>query len=172
MIRLNSAVALVCLCVSATTFALPEDREKPITGVANKTTFDANAGKSIFTGNVRISQGLLTIYADEVVFERDEETGDLTYLLATGNPVRFIDTPSATEPPIEVRGSKIEFYQLENRIITTGSASLTQEDNQAVGERIEYNTVSGVMTIESAIVVNGDTDAEQATFVLQPGKND
>lgn len=172
MTLLKIAATIICIGVASNVIAVPEDRDKPITGVANKTTFDANAGISIFSGNVQINQGALTIYADEVVFERDDTTGELTYLLATGNPVRFVDTPNANEAPIEVRGEKIEFFQLENRIITTGTASLTQDSNQAVGERIEYNTVTGVMTIESAIVVNGDNDAEQATFTLQPGKND
>lgn len=150
-------------------WALPEDREKEITGQADRQTFAANSGTTVLTGNVIIRQGALTIYADKVTIETDETTDELRYMLAEGAPVRFIDTPSADDGEVTVTGATIEFFPLENTIITLGDAKILQTGNQAQGERIEYDTVTGVMTIESRRLLTGNDSDAQAEFILQPG---
>ena len=148
--------------------ALPGDRDLAIRGKAHKTTLDGNSGQTTLTGSVVITQGALSIYADEVIFRRDPETQRITYLKATGQPARFIDTPTENQPPVEMRGTQIEYFPDDNTIITFGEAELQQNDNQASGERIEYNTESGVMVIESARLLRNDDSAPQAEFTLQP----
>lgn len=169
MTRLNTlTIALITALLAVQAAALPGDRDLAIRGKAHKTTLDGNSGETTLTGNVIITQGALSILADEVVFKRDPDTQRITYLIATGQPARFIDTPSAEQPPVEVRGSQIEYFPDDNIIITFGNAELQQSDNQASGERIEYDTESGDMTIESARLIRDDENAPQAEFTLQP----
>jgi lipopolysaccharide export system protein LptA len=166
------SVAALCtylLCSYAT--ALPEDRDKRIVGKAHKTQIDANTGKTVFKEDVVIRQGLLSIFADEVTIEQNSTTEEIEYMLATGDPVKFIDTPSSNGKIIEVKGRTIEFFPLQNVIITLGQAEIEMEGNSARGERIHYNTVTGVITIESEKTVNSATSGEQAEFILQPGTN-
>lgn len=169
MIRLNTAAILLLSCIiAATAAAVPGDRERPIRGKAHRTTLDGNTGQTTLTGDVIITQGTLSIYADEVIFQRDPETRRINYLIAKGNPARFIDTPDAGQPPVEMQGARIEYFPDQSKIITLGQARLLQSSNEASGERIEYNTETGVMVIESARLVNDDEQAPQAEFILQP----
>lgn len=164
----RTAIILTSLILSVTAFALPGDRELAIKGKAHRTTLDGNSGKTTLTGDVLITQGTLSIYADEVIFQRDPDTQLITYLVAKGNPARFIDTPDESQPPIEMRGLQIEYFPQNADIVTLGDARLIQSNNQANGELIKYNTDSGIMIIESARVVNDDEQAPQAEFTLQP----
>jgi lipopolysaccharide export system protein LptA len=171
MTRLKHLIAITLttyfFCSYAT--ALPEDRDKKIVGKAHTTQIDANTGRSIFKEDVVIRQGLLSIFADEVTIDQNAETEVIEYMLAKGSPVRFIDTPSTNGKVVEVTGKTIEFFPLENLIITLGDAVIDMDGNTARGERIQYNTVTGVITIESEKTVNDTSDGKQAEFILQPG---
>jgi lipopolysaccharide export system protein LptA len=151
--------------------ALPEDRDKKIIGKAHTTQIDANTGKTVFKEDVVIRQGFLSIFADEVTIDQNSTTEEIEYMLATGDPVKFIDTPSSNGKQIEVKGRTIEFFPLKNLIITLGQAEIQMDGNSAKGERIQYNTVTGVITIESEKTVNSTSNGEQAEFILQPGTN-
>ena len=169
----NAFVSLFfVLLMPALCFGLPEDRDKPITGKAEKTTIDANTGKTILTGNVVIRQGMLTIYANQVTIENDEATNKTKYILATGNPVQFTDTPQLEKPQVEVTGQQIEFFVMDNLIITFDNAKIRNGGNEATGERIQYDTVTGLMTIEGECALIQTDNCEQAEFTLQPGAKD
>jgi lipopolysaccharide export system protein LptA len=170
--HLIAAVFVALMSLSHQALALPEDRDKPITGKASKQTLNANTGQTTLTGNVQIRQGNLTILADEVTLETDPITNDLRYMIATGNPVRFSDLPNADEALVEISGRQIEFFPMDNQVITLGKAVIVQGGNRASGERIKYDTVTGIMTIESEIIVNETPDGEQAEFIIQPGTVD
>ncbi|MEJ2062547.1 MAG: lipopolysaccharide transport periplasmic protein LptA, partial [Reinekea sp.] len=133
------------------------------------TTIDLNSNKSVLTGNVVITQGLLTIYADRVELENDEITNDLTYVYAIGNPVRMIDTPIADKPPVEVTGHTVEYFPADNMIITIGDARITRSGSKASGERIEYNSFTSVMTIKAKRIISGNPDDKQAELIIEPG---
>lgn len=160
---------ITMLCLSSVIEALPEDRDKPIRGKADSNQLNANTGVTVLTGNVVITQGMLEIYADKVTLEVDPVTNQLTYLIAEGAPATFFDQPSLEQSIVEVSGSNIEVYPLQNQVITTGEAQLTQDGNTASGEKIEYNTLSGLMTIISRRSLLGDPDEEQAELIIQPG---
>jgi len=159
-------ISLFCI---TSAWSTPSDRQKKITGTQKTATIDANSGKTVLIGNVIIRQGALIIYADKVSLETDKVTNELVYMLAEGQPVRFIDTPVENGYPVEAKGLQIEFLPLKNTIITTGQAQITQQGNQANGERIEYNTVTGLMTIESKRAITGNNDDNQAELIIQPG---
>jgi lipopolysaccharide export system protein LptA len=154
------AIAMIVIGTHAS--ALPEDRNLPIKGTADQKRLDLNSGQYFLTNNVVIFQGNLSIYADTVTIERDSTTQEISYILAKGNPVRFIDTPSADGKILEIEANTIEFLPNENGIIAFGNAKITQEGTFARGERIEYNTVTAIMNIKGG-------EDEQAEFIIQPG---
>jgi len=165
----TALLALASLCVATLAWATPEDRNKPITGKADSNTIDANTGKTILLGQVVITQGALIIYANKVTIETEGQTNRLSYLLAEGNPVRLYDQPVADGETVEVQGLRIEFFPNDNKIITLGQAKITQVGNQADGERIIYQTDTGVMTIESEQTVTGQPGGKRAELLIQPG---
>lgn len=167
--NLTFLIALFCFSVSSALQALPEDREKKIESTADTTTIDLNTNKSVLTGNVVITQGMLTIYADRVELENDPITNDLTYVYAIGNPVRMIDTPTLDKPPVHVNGQTVEYFPDQSLVITVGNASITRSSSEAHGERIEYNSLTGLMTIKAKRLISGNPDDSQAELIIEPG---
>jgi len=165
----TALLMLASLCAASLAWATPEDRNKPITGNANSTTLDANSGKTILLGQVVITQGALVIYADKVTIETEGEENRLSYLLAEGNPVRLYDQLEAGGETMEVQGLRVEFFPNDNKVISLGKAKVIQVGNQADGERIVYQTDSGVMTIESEQTVTGQPGGKRAELLIQPG---
>lgn len=156
-----------CL-ITHNVYALPEDRDKAITGKADQQTFSATTGVSVLTGNVLIEQGLLKILADEVTITTDNETNQLTFVSAKGNPVILYDTPSIEQGEVVVKGDLVEFSPLDEVMTAMGNATLSQTGNEAKGQRIEYNSTTGVIIIESERLLGKDKEAPQAEFILQP----
>lgn len=158
--------------LSVLAFALPSDRDLPIQGTADDKLINTGSGEVTLTGNVHVWQGNLEIFADTTLIETDQQTSQLTYLSAKGNPARYIDLPNDDQEKIEVTGSHIEYFPEQNLIITTGNARINQGGNQASGERIEYNANTGVMSIQSKRSVSGDQADSQAELIIQPGSID
>lgn len=166
------ALTISAAFISSMAFALPEDRDLPITGKADTNTFDTGNGVSVLIGNVVIHQGELEILADEVTIETDPETNDLTYMKAIGQPAKFTDIPEVGADLVEVTGATVEYYPQKNLIVTVGNAQISQSGNEARGEQIEYDTLTGQMVIQSARALTGNNEAEQAELLLQPGTVD
>ena len=170
MTRLNQARLLAVITVTiGLAQALPEDRELPISGKADRSWTNTISGENELTGNVVIRQGELSIQADKVVIHRDDDSGEIVYMLANGKPVVFTDLPAVDGEKIIVEGQHIEYFPNQDRIITEGNARLFQAENEARSARIEYNTKTGVMQIESKRSLDGGNTSEQAEFIIQPG---
>lgn len=164
------AVITLLMILSATVaWAAPEDRQKPITGRADSNIIDVNTGNSVLTGHVTIMQGSLTIQADTVSIQVDITSNRLTYMIATGLPVVLTDTPKENSGVITLTGRQIEFFPDENRVVSLGEATLGHDKNQAKGERIEYNLLTGTTQIDSDRTINSRPDGNQAVFIIQPG---
>jgi lipopolysaccharide export system protein LptA len=168
----NTFLSLGLIFSATVSFALPEDRQLPITGRSDEKTIQTATGLVTLSGNVFITQGNLEIFADLTTLETDQNSKQLEQLIANGTPARFIDLPTLTGNKVEVSGLKIEFYPNRDLIITTGKAEITQNGNIVHGERIEYNTVTGLMNIHSQRSVTGNPDDEQAELIIIPGAID
>lgn len=168
-LKMQLAVFILILGYTNLALALPEDSQKSITAIQDSAFINANTGETILKGNVIITRGNLKIFADKVLLERDKVTNNITRIFAEGNPVRFIDKPSIDGDLVEVKGLQIEFFPDSNNIITLGNAQIIQAQNTAHGERIDYNTVTRLMTIESKRYLSGNENDAQAELVIQPG---
>lgn len=84
-ISLMMLLALSCLVVLPA-WALPGDRDQPMTITADEGNFKSSRGEATFTGNVYLKQGTLEVWADTLDVRRDPETGDITFLEAKANP--------------------------------------------------------------------------------------
>jgi len=165
-------IAVSYLVIATNVTATPEDRTLLIGGKGDSMTLDANTGNNLFTGNVTISQGHLSIFADTVRIQRNtSDNSIIDYIKAEGLPAHFNDTPTENGQVITVEGLVIEFFPMENKIITTGNAIIHQAGNKASGARIEYDTVTGIMKISSERVIGKTENGKQAEFILQPGAN-
>ena len=164
-------LALTCLVVQPA-WALPGDRDQPMTITADEGNFKSSRGEATFTGNVYLKQGTLEVWADTLDVRRDPETGDITFLEAKGEPARYQELPSEEDGLIEVRGSRIEYRPDEDLIITEGNGHLTQAGSDIEADYIRYNLLDESLDVRSRRSTESNHDAPQATWTLQPGAMD
>jgi lipopolysaccharide export system protein LptA len=102
---------------------------KPIEVDADRLSAD-NAHDSVtFEGNVVARQGDVTMYADRLFAAYDRRTNSIERIDAEGN-VRFIQEGR------EARSARATFYNLEQRVVLSGGATLQQGENTLEGESI------------------------------------
>jgi lipopolysaccharide export system protein LptA len=117
----------------------------PIHVTSNKLVAYNNKGEYIFTGDVTVIRGELTINTDKMNVYRDKKTGDIEKIVCTGNVV--------VKRPNEVaKGDKATYIDNEGKIILEGNASakrMGDELRKLYGEKItiflnkDYAVVEG-----------------------------
>ena len=80
-------VALLGMSCSAA-FAVPSDRNQPISLVADHATYNDKTGVTTYTGNVVIEQGTMKLQADSIVGQLNSQR-QLQTINATGRPAKF-----------------------------------------------------------------------------------
>lgn len=167
--RTRAWLTLLCGCLLATgARALPGDSEQPMNITADRGTFYNNRGEANFVGNVYLKQGTLEVWADTLDVIRDPETGDIEFLEAHGQPARYQQVQEVGEPPLKVRGLRIEYKPDEDVIITEGEGHVEQAGNTTEGHFIRYNLTEETLEVRSLRAEGQDEDAPQATWTLQP----
>lgn len=165
------ALALFCLIFQGA-WALPGDRDQPMTITADEGNFRSSRGEATFTGNVYLKQGTLEVWAETLDVRRDPETGDITFLEARGEPARYQELPSEEDGLIEVRGLRIEYRPDQDLIITEGDGHLTQAGSDIEADYIRYNLTDESLDVRSRRSTEDNEEAPQATWTLQPGAMD
>ncbi len=128
---------LIVSQLSTLSWGLESDSKQPIYIEANSVTFDDKKGESIYIGDVRVVQGSMQLYADHlVVYSIDRKTDKI---IATGNPLRFQQTPVEGKSDIHGESLRAEYYAADNRLILLQQALIWQGDNTYASERIEYD---------------------------------
>ena len=131
------ATLLAIICNISYSYALPDDKNQPIDVVADTASMDNSTGTTILTGKVEIVQGSLTITADKLVVQRNQQ-GDIHRMTATGNPAHFSQQQLPGNPHTKAWGTKM-VYSVANQTITiTGNAKVQQLDDKFTGDTVVY----------------------------------
>ena len=123
-------------------FALPSDRNQPISLEADRATFNEKTGVTTYTGNVVIEQGTLKINAQSIVANLTSNN-QIKVVTAQGSPAKFQQQIDAKSGLARGEGRKI-IYNAETGIITlSGSAFLSQNGATFRGENLTYSMNKG-----------------------------
>ena len=121
---------------SSVLMALPEDRQQPISISADQAEIAQTEGLSVYSGAVVVTQGSMTINAEQV--EIHHVNDELSLIVATGKPAHFQKQVNHHEDLTQVWGDAIR-YQLSNeQLEIIKSAKLEQQGNTTSGDRIIY----------------------------------
>ncbi len=129
-------------------------------GPAKKTFINADhmhmniiTGKSVYTGNVKISQGELILTGDKVTMERNNE--EIERITVIGKPAQYNHVTEAGES-ITAQSEHMLYIANQNKLIMTINAQLQQPDLKLSSQKITYDT-------EKKIVIAGGNDGAAAT---------
>ncbi|MCF6265040.1 MAG: lipopolysaccharide transport periplasmic protein LptA [Desulfuromusa sp.] len=125
-------LGISCVCVSvacADEVKSELDRNQPIEITSQKLEVLQQQRRSIFTGNVVAKQGEMTLYADKLVVVLQKGQDQVERLDATGGVrVLQLDRIATAE--------KAVFYQVEEMLVLSGNAEVTQGKNKISGDEI------------------------------------
>ncbi|MHA3054286.1 lipopolysaccharide transport periplasmic protein LptA [Acinetobacter sp. ANC 4633] len=153
--------ALSCTAMSA--FALPTDRNQPISLVADRATYNDKTGYTTYSGNVVIEQGSMKLQADSVTaqFNKNRQISTVT---ANGHPARFQQKTDPNKGFSRGEGQKI-IYNADTGILTlNGNAYVNQDGASVRGATLRYSMNKG--DIEAV----GSSSGGAATST-SPGQN-
>jgi lipopolysaccharide export system protein LptA len=146
-----------------TAFALPTDREQPITIQSDRALRDEKTGLTVYAGNVKITQGTLHIRADNITLFNDKR--GLYKVIAEGSPAHYQQQPSTDKPLIEAEGKTIEYHADVQLLHLIENAMLNQDGTLMQGQRIDYDIQKQVVT------ASGELDSnKQAKSDEKPGQ--
>lgn len=106
-----------------------ESVNRPIEITADRLSADSVKNSVAFEGNVVATQGDVTLSAERLFAEYSRASGVIEKIIAEGN-VRV------NQEDKEARAARAVFYNLEQRIVLSGGADLTQAGNTVKGEAV------------------------------------
>ncbi len=142
MRKIVFSIFLALIFISSS-FSENKKSVEPIVIEANELVFNQKSNKAVYTGNVIVKKGDMTLYADKMEIFLDRN-GDISKIVATGD-VRFYKKPDK-----EGRGN-IAIYEKKSDTITLKgqNAVLKQGENIVEGEFIVYHIDTEITEVKS-----------------------
>ncbi|SFC03907.1 lipopolysaccharide export system protein LptA [Marinospirillum celere] len=165
-IRILAGLLLITL-MSPATFALPEDREKPVQVNAQRMEWHNQRQQGVYSGDVVATQGELRLEAATLTLYRGTN-GELTRALAeAGGELAYMrDLPNLDEPEVEAWAESIDYHPAEDKIILIGQARLVQGEDSFRGHRLTYNLTTQDLEAEQA-----ETGESRIEVILTPKRS-
>jgi len=153
---LNALLALT-LCFSPLNSQAEADSQKiseeKIFIDADHVRLNIETGYSVYTGNVKITQGELTLTGDQVTVQ--QSNNEVEQITVIGKPAHYRNLTEKGEI-LQAESEKMVYTASENKLILTINAEVKQPDHTIKSQRIVYDT-------EKKIVIAGNKDKHSST---------
>ena len=138
-------------------YALSTDSQQPIEIEADFAELDDQEGRTIYVGNVIVTQGSIKMRGDKlkVLFSEDR---DLEHVHMEGRPAYFKQTPDGGKEDVEGEGLLIEYFAKTSMLHLIQKAKLTQGSRLFTGDRINYDSAKSVITGRGQPKTSNNTD--------------
>lgn len=142
LVKQSLVAASVVIVSSTAVYALPSDRQQPLSLVADRATFNEKSGVTTYSGNVIVEQGTMKLQANSIVANLGSNK-QISIITASGGPAKFQQKVSAEKGLSKGQAQKI-VYNAETGIITlTGNAQLEQDGSSIRGATLRYSMNKG-----------------------------
>ncbi len=128
---------------------------RPIEVTADRLSADSVRNTVTFEGSVVARQGDITLYADRIESNYSRKAEAIDRIEAVGN-VRFVQEGR------EARAPRATFYNLEQKVVLSGGATLRQGQNTVQGDTLT------IFLRENRSVVTGGKDGGRVQAVINP----
>jgi lipopolysaccharide export system protein LptA len=155
----------LAVAFSSTVYAIPSDRQQPLSLIADRATFNEKTGVTTYSGNVIIEQGTMKLQASSIVANLDGSR-QISLITANGGPARFQQKLDSSKGLAKGQAQKI-VYNAQTGIITlTGNALLEQDGSSIRGATLRYSMNKG--DIEAIGTPNSSGSANGRVQIVIP----
>ena len=163
--RKSVLVASLAALFSSGVYALPSDRQKPLSLLADRATFNEKTGITTYSGNVIIEQGTMKLQASSIVANLDANK-QISVITANGSPAKFQQQLDTAKGLAKGQAQKI-VYNAQTGIITlTGNALLEQDGSSIRGATLRYSMNKG--DVEAIGTPNSSGSDGRVKIVIPP----
>lgn len=157
---MNRPGRLCCLLLLLTVgaggaWSLEGDRDQPIEVIADRALRDDIRGYTVYSGDVRLTQGSLIIEADKVTIFHQTSSADR--VVAEGQPARMQQIQNPGEAPMKAQALRIIYRVEAERVQLRNEARVEQDGAVVSGDLIDY--------LIPEQVVRADTDSDSGSRV-------
>jgi lipopolysaccharide export system protein LptA len=142
-------------------FALDSDSKQPIYIEANTATYDEKKGETVYTGDVKATQGSLEVLGDQMTVY--QKGGQTEKIVVTGNPTRLKQTPEGGKEDIHGTSQRADYFPDTGILILYDKALVWQGQNSTASDIIEYDTKNGLFKAGSPT-----TSSKRVHVKMQP----
>ena len=160
---LPALLGVLLLACAPPLLALTGDREKPIELEADSAEIDERTGVSVYTGNVRVTQGSTQLLADRLTVTQGVDGDEL---VAEGRPARFSQLPDGKPQPVEGEALTIRYHTGEEVVVLTGDAEVRQSGDRFASQRIVYESATD--TVRGGQASPGAQPGDRVKITIQP----
>lgn len=176
-------VFLILISITQTEAQTESQKKSNLQNPLQKVTISADhmhlsleSGKSVYTGNVKITQGDLVLTGDKVTLEQNND--EVERMTVIGKPARYNHVTEKGEP-IQAQSEHMVYIASQNKLIMTRNASLKQNDHHVSSQSISYDTVKGVIIAGNSIPdsdrsgaysSNASNNRQRVNITLTPNK--
>lgn len=140
---LKTSIFGLGLCAfSAMSFALPSDRNQPISLLADRATYNDKTGITTYTGNVVIEQGSMKINAASIVANLNANK-QISTVTASGSPAKFQQQLETNRGIARGEAQKIVYNAQSGILNLSGNAYLYQDGASIRGNSLKYSMNKG-----------------------------
>lgn len=162
---LGLLVATLFLLIPIQATAFTATSNEPIKIQSDHAELDESKGRSVYTGDVVITQGTTVLTSDKVIVYTNKS--GLVKLEAFGEPAKFTHQQEGEALPTHAYGKKITYTRADENLTLEDEAKLEQGKNTFRGTTIQYNTVSRVVTADG-----GEQKSQRVEIIVHPVTNE
>ena len=131
----------------------------PVTIKADRAELERATQQSIYTGNVRLERGGLTMVGDKLVVTRNPNTKEVLAVL-TGSPAKIQQLPDATvKDEMRAQANRVEYTLKEQSLSLIGNAIFARNNDRMAGEEIRYDAKNG------RVLANGNANTKGGVVI-------
>ncbi|MDC0010407.1 lipopolysaccharide transport periplasmic protein LptA [Porticoccaceae bacterium] len=127
---LGSMLAIPCT-------ALPNDRQQPISIESDYAERNEKTGRTVYRGNVVISQGSVLIEADQITLH--VEKNKISRIECTGKPASYQQKPTLESATMIARADHIDYLPATKKLALKQNAMLSRNGTIIKGDSIDYD---------------------------------
>ena len=140
--------AFLGLCLSPSASALSSDSKQPMLVESDDMVFDETNGETVYTGNVKATQGSLEVTGEKMVISQPK--GEPTQMIMFGKPAKLKQSPDGGGPDNHGMGERADYYPDTGTLILNGNAmtwegpSPETSEHTVKSDHIEYDTKNSI----------------------------